>query len=54
MMLPPVDEKKLTEEEESTYRVTQHNWYNAKFSDKTETLSTKCVYEALHRRHDCA
>ena len=28
-MLPPVDEKTLTEEEESTYRVTQHNWYNA-------------------------
>lgn len=30
MTLPPVDEKTFTEEEESTYRVTQHNWYNTK------------------------
>lgn len=26
MMLRPVDEKTFTEEEESTCRVTQHNW----------------------------
>ena len=26
MMLRPVDEKMFTEEEESTCRVTQHNW----------------------------
>lgn len=30
MMLPPVEEKTLTEVEESTYRVTQHNWYHDK------------------------
>ena len=30
-MLPPVDEKTFTEEDESTYRVIQHNWYNAEF-----------------------
>jgi len=35
MMLPPVDEKTFTEEKESTYKVTQHNWYYDELHDRT-------------------
>ena len=52
MMLPPVDEKTFTEEEESTYKVTQQNWYYEKSIKLLKTLSTKYSYEALHRGHD--
>jgi len=45
MMLRPDDEKTFTEEEESTYRVTQHNWDY----DKLLTL-THCQQKSAHER----